>query len=212
MNPRPKKLQVLRWFPSRWVLTRGPRQGHALHLTFDDGPHPEHTPALLALLAAHGARATFFLIGQHAERYPELVERILREGHTLGNHSWSHPQFERLDLPAQQEEIERTDRLLTRFDGLARHDFRPPRGVMPRPMVLDCIRRGQRIAYWSYDSLDYSQRPVEALIASAQRHPPKAGDIMLMHDDGGRSLGLLQTMLPIWVASGFAFEPVRPLT
>lgn len=210
MNPRPRKLQVLRWLPSRWVLTRGARRGGALYLTFDDGPHPQHTPTLLDLLAAHRARATFFLIGQQAERHPELVERIVRAGHLLGNHSWSHPQFDRLDLAAQREEIERTDRLLTGFDGRARHDFRPPRGVMPRPMVFDCIRRGRRIAYWSYDSLDYSQRPAPELIASAQRAPPRPGDILLMHDDGGLSLELLRTMLPAWAAAGFAFEPLAP--
>lgn len=209
MNPRPRKLQVLRWLPTHWVLTRGVRQGRVLHLTFDDGPHPEHTPALLDLLAAHRARATFFLIGHYAERNPEVVERIVREGHTLGNHSWSHPQFDRLGLSAQRDEIERMDRLLTRFDGLERHDFRPPRGVMPRPMVLDCIRRGRRIAYWSYDSLDYSQQPVEALIASARKHPPNAGEVLLMHDDSDLSLQLLRTMLPEWGADGFAFEPLR---
>mgnify|MGYP003467133622 FL=1 len=209
MNPRPRKLQVLRWLPTRWVLTRGVRQRRVLHLTFDDGPHPEHTPALLDLLAVHRAQATFFVIGQHAERNPDLVERIVREGHTLGNHSWSHPQFDRLGLPAQRDEIERTDRLLTRFDGLARHDFRPPRGVMPRPMVLDCIRRGRRIVYWSYDSLDYSQQPAETLIASARKHPPNAGEVLLMHDDNGLSLQLLRAMLPVWAADGFVFEPLR---
>jgi peptidoglycan-N-acetylglucosamine deacetylase len=209
MNPRPRKLQVLRWLPDRWVLTRGARNRRVLHLTFDDGPHPAHTPALLDLLAAHGARATFFLIGREAERHPDLVMRILREGHTLGNHSWSHPQFERLDLAAQRDEIERTDRLLQSFDGQPRHDFRPPRGVMPRPMVLDCIRRGRRIAYWSYDSLDYSQRSADDLIASAHRHPPRAGEILLMHDDGGLSLRLLEAMLPVWAGEGFAFEPLR---
>jgi peptidoglycan-N-acetylglucosamine deacetylase len=210
MNPRPKKLKLLRWFPDRWVLTRGARSDRALYLTFDDGPHPEHTPALLDLLAAHGAKATFFLIGREAERYPGVVERIVREGHALGNHSWSHPQFDQLDLAAQREEIERADRLLTRFDGMPRHDFRPPRGVMPRPMVLDCVRRGRRIAYWSYDSLDYSKRPVEVLIDSAQRHPLRAGEIMLMHDDSALSLQLLRTMLPEWAASGFVFQPLRP--
>ena len=210
MNPRPRKLKVLRWLPNRWVLTRGARRGRVLYLTFDDGPHPEHTPALLALLAAHRVRATFFLIGQQAERHPELVQQIVRGGHVLGNHSWTHPQFDRLGLAEQRVEIERMDRFLERFDGVARHDFRPPRGVMPRPMVLDCIRRGRRIAYWSYDSLDYSQRPAEELIASARRHPPKAGEILLMHDDSARSLQLLQTMLPVWSADGFIFESVQP--
>ena len=208
MNPRPKKLQVLQWLPTRWVLTRGSRRRRVLYLTFDDGPHPEHTPVLLDLLAKHRVRATFYLIGQQVERHAELVRRIVSEAHALGNHSWSHPQFDRLPLAEQRREIEHTERLLARFDGQARHDFRPPRGVMPLPMVLDCIRRGRRIAFWSYDSLDYSQRPVEALVEVARRHPPRAGDIVLMHDDGGLSLRLLETMLPLWKAEGFAFEPL----
>ncbi|TXH77491.1 MAG: polysaccharide deacetylase family protein [Lysobacteraceae bacterium] len=187
-------------------MTRGSRTGRRMHLTFDDGPHPEHTPTLLDLLAKHRARATFFLIGQQAERYPDLVSRIVREGHDLGNHSWSHPQFERLDLAAQREEIDRTDKLLTGFDGRSRHDFRPPRGVMPRPMLFDCVRNGRRIAYWSYDSLDYSRRPAAELIASARRYPPRAGEILLLHDDSDLSIRVLETMLPEWAAAGFSFE------
>lgn len=211
MNPRPRKLQALRWLPTRWVLTRGDGRARALHLTFDDGPDPEHTPRMLDLLAAHGARATFFLIGARAEQHPALVERIVREGHALGNHSWNHRHFETLPVAEQRGEIELMEALLHGFDGLPRHDFRPPRGRLTRGMVLDCIRRGQRIAYWSYDSLDYSERTPEALIASARRYPPQPGEIVLLHDDGERSLRLLEAMLPEWKAAGFAFLPLRPV-
>lgn len=210
MNPRPKKLQVLRWLPNRWVLTRGSRRRRVLHLSFDDGPHPEHTPRLLDLLARFRARATFFLIGEQVERHPELVRRIVAEGHVIGNHSWSHPQFDRLPLSRQRIEIARCDALLARYDGVARHDFRPPRGVMPWPMVLDCIVRGRRIAYWSYDSLDYSRQPLETLLAVARAHPPQPGEILLMHDDSALSLELLEALLPGWIEDGFAFEALHP--
>ena len=176
MNPHPKKLQVLQWLPTRWVLTRGSRRRRVLYLTFDDGPHPEHTPVLLDLLAKHRVRATFYLIGQQVERHAEVVRRIVSEGHGLGNHSWSHPHFDRLPLAEQRREIEHTERLLARFDGLARHDFRPPRGVMPVPMVLDCIRRGRRIAFWSYDSLDpFTQDGIYCLWVRAVDAPGNAG-------------------------------------
>ena len=206
MNPRPRKLKLLRWMPNRWLMTRGRRAARALHLTFDDGPHPEHTGALLDVLAEHGARGTFFVIGQHAERHPELMRRIVAEGHTLGNHSWSHPQFDTLGLAAQREEIARTEALLRAFDGRERHDFRPPRGVLPRPMVLDCIRQGRRIAYWSYDSLDYARPLAERLIDTARQHPLQPGDIVLMHDDYGVAADMLRTMLPVWREAGFVFE------
>lgn len=207
-SPRPRKLRVLRWLPARWVLTTGTTNRRVLHLTFDDGPDPEHTPRLLDLLAEHDARATFFLIGAHAERHPDIAHRLVREGHRLGNHSWSHPHFDRIPRAHQQDEIDRTDRLLQAFDGHERHDFRPPRGDTPPGMLLDCLRRGRRIAYWSYDSLDYTQRPPAELIAVARNHPVRAGEVILMHDDSAHSLELLQVMLPEWKAGGYAFEPL----
>src|SRR5436305_246824 len=76
--------------PRRVYLTHGPRRGREMCLTFDDGPHPDLTPRLLDLLADLQVRATFFLIGQEAEKYPEIVRRIAAEGHTVGNHTYSH--------------------------------------------------------------------------------------------------------------------------
>ncbi len=206
--PRPRKLRVLRWLPRAWVLTTGDATRPVLHLTFDDGPDPEHTPRMLDLLARHDARATFFLLGQNVERHPQLAARIVAAGHTLGNHSWDHPRVERLTLSQLREQIDRTDALLARFDGQPRHDFRPPRGEMPAGMVLDCIRRGIRIAYWSYDTLDYSHRGPAELAAVARRDPLRAGDVLLMHDDSAHSHGLLDAMLPEWKAQGFALEPL----
>lgn len=207
-SPRPRKLWLLRRMPARWMLAEGDAGRRALHLTFDDGPHPEHTPRLLDLLARYRARATFFLIGERAEQNPDIVHRLLREGHMLGNHSWQHPDFDRISRRRQREEIARTDRLLQAFDGRQQHDFRPPRGALPAGMVLDCVRRGRRIAFWSYDSFDYSRRPVDELVAIARRHPVRPGEVVLMHDDSAHSLELLRVMLPEWIAAGYALEPL----
>ena len=177
-----------------------------LYLSFDDGPHPEHTPRLLDLLAEHGAKATFFLIGNQIEANAALVGRIAAEGHTLGNHSMSHPHFETLSLAEQLEEVDRTDRLLSSIDGLPRHSFRPPRGVLTLPMLARFFRQRRRIAYWSYDSLDYSRRPAAELIEMMRRHPVRAGDIILMHDDDPVSLEMLQTLIPAWKAEGFSLR------
>ncbi|HKV11751.1 MAG TPA: polysaccharide deacetylase family protein, partial [Thermoanaerobaculia bacterium] len=74
------------------VATREP----AIALTFDDGPHPEDTPRVLEVLERHGARGTFFMVGQSARRYPEVVARAAAAGHTVANHSWDHPSFRRI--------------------------------------------------------------------------------------------------------------------
>jgi peptidoglycan-N-acetylglucosamine deacetylase len=204
MNPRPRRLNVLRWLPDAWVQTAGPRAQKGLYLTFDDGPHPEHTPPLLDLLARHGAKATFFLIGEQIGRHSALARRIVEEGHTLGNHSFTHPQFETLPLDAQFDEIERTDQALASVSGRRKHGFRPPRGVLPLPLILRFIRQRRRIAYWSYDSLDYSRRPAPELVDIIRRHPVRAGDIVLMHDDSTISLEMLESLIPAWKAEGFS--------
>ncbi len=195
---------MLRWLPDGWIQTAGPRAQKSLYLTFDDGPHPEHTPPLLDLLARHGAKATFFLIGEQIDRHSALAQRIVEEGHTLGNHSFTHPQFETLPLDAQFDEIERTDRALASVSGRPRHGFRPPRGVLPLPLMLRFIRQRRRIAYWSYDSLDYSRRPAPELVDIIKRHPVRAGDIVLMHDDSTISLEMLESLIPTWKAEGFS--------
>ncbi len=206
MNPRPKKLHLLRWLPMRLVLTTAPATDGALYLTFDDGPDPEHTSRLLDLLAAHDARATFFMLGEEVERHPRIVERMVADGHVLGNHSWNHPNFTRIQWQEQREQIDATDRMLERFDGRREHLFRPPSGHFTPGLVLRLARRGRNIAYWSYDSLDYQQRSSEALVHTLRADPPRAGDVVLMHDDNAATHAALERMLPEWRAAGFALR------
>ncbi|KRA42336.1 polysaccharide deacetylase family protein [Pseudoxanthomonas sp. Root630] len=212
MNPRPRRLRLLRFLPNGWLTTSGPKDAsRCLYITFDDGPHPAHTPAMLDLLAEHGVKASFFLVGREVERHDALARRIASEGHTLGNHSYSHPRFESLTLGEQLEEIERTERLLKGIDGRDRHAFRPPRGVLTLAMLARLVRRRHRIDYWSYDSLDYSRRPVPELLETIQRHPPRGGDIILMHDDSEHALALLRELIPAWKAQGFELRALPHL-
>jgi peptidoglycan/xylan/chitin deacetylase (PgdA/CDA1 family) len=210
MTPRPRRLKLLRWIPNAWLMTVGPTDGNSLYLSFDDGPNPDHTPALLDLLARHDAKASFFLIGKQVEKHPQLARRIAQAGHTLGNHSYMHRCFDALPLDEQFDEIERTDRLLSEIDGHARHSFRPPRGVIALPMLMRCIRERRRISYWSYDSMDYSQQPTGQLLSLIQQHPLRNGDIVLMHDDNGLAVNLLDTLLPAWKAQGFELRALPP--
>lgn len=213
MKLKPNKQQLLGLLPDALVMTRGPRQGNALYLSFDDGPHPEHTPRLLDQLAAHGVHASFFVVGTQVEKHPELAARIADEGHLLGNHSWSHPSaFGAMTLHQQMQEVERTDVLLAEFDHRPTHRFRPPRGSFSLPFLLHFARRRRAIAYWSYDSLDYRQWPVEDVVARLRRLPPRAGDILLMHDDAACAGEVLKIMLPHWQAGGHELRALAPET
>ena len=209
MSWRPRRQQLLQLLPDTFTLTHGPELD-ALYLSFDDGPHPEHTPALLDLLVRHNAHASFFLIGREAERYPALVRRIVEGGHSLGNHSYSHPQFQTLPLAQQLAEIDRTDALLAPFDGLARHRFRPPRGVVPPRLLLHFARHRRSLAYWSYDSLDYQKGSADRVLQRLRDAPPKPGDVVLMHDDSGCAGQVLAQILPEWRRAGLALLALPP--
>lgn len=211
MKLKPSKQQLLGMLPNALTLTRGSPEGNALYLSFDDGPDPEHTPRLLDELATHGAHASFFLVGRHVEKHPQLAARIVAEGHLLGNHSWSHPSaFGEMPLQQQLQEIAHTDLLLAEFDHLAKHRFRPPRGSFSLSLLLHFMRRRRAIAYWSYDSLDYRHLADAAIVERLRCEPPRAGDIVLMHDDAACASAVLRTMLPEWQAAGRALPALPP--
>lgn len=204
MQPRSRKTRLLGLLPSRLVTTRAGARGNVLYLTFDDGPHPEHTPAILDLLRQHRATATFFLVGELVDRHPDVVRRIVDEGHLLGNHSWSHPRMPDLSIQAQLEEIARTDARLASYDGRARHPFRPPYGQLPHKLLLQFARSGRPIAFWSYDSNDYQRLPAATLLRQIRANPPRSGDVVLMHDDNQDTVAVLAGLLPDWRAQGYA--------
>lgn len=208
MRLRPKKQQLLGLLPASLVQTHGPRADHAIYLSFDDGPHPEHTPRLLDLLATQRVRASFFLVGRNAERHPALAERIVAEGHMIGNHSYTHASFGPMPLRQQVGEFDRTDEVLRAFDQRPRHRVRPPQGHLSPALLLHCASHRRSIVYWSYDSLDYQRDSSEALRERLRAAPPRAGDIVLMHDDSDKATEALAALLPAWRQRGYQFLPL----
>lgn len=126
-------------------------------LTFDDGPSI-YTPALLDMLSSYGIKATFFLLGRSADYYPEITRRIVREGHEVGNHSWSHPNLKRLSTDAQAWQIERTDEIL-RGLGAAPLYMRPPYGAFDERTEKIAEKLGVSLILWSMDSYDWKRLP-----------------------------------------------------
>lgn len=169
--------------PSSWLMTRGPRGANEIALTFDDGPHPEHTPRLLDLLAAANARATFFVVGERAEQHPALIRRIAAEGHELGNHTWTHSEPSQTSAAQFLDEVAQTRRLIRDLTGHDCRLMRPPKGSMTIRKALCLWRQQQTIALWNVDPKDFAMTEHSAMSRWLSGYRPQSGDIVLLHDN-----------------------------
>ncbi len=210
LRPRPRSLLLLRCLPQRLIASTASAAGGSIYLTFDDGPHPQHTAPLLDVLGRHGAKATFFLIGESARRRPDLVRRIAAEGHAIGNHSHTHPEFRKLGLAAQLAEFDMAERALREIVGEVPIPLRTPRGALPPRLVATVAAQGRPIVFWSYNSLDYRRGDPADVLSMMRAKPPRAGDIVLMHDDGPAAGIVLDALLPEWHAVGLVARALPP--
>lgn len=190
------------------IRTRGPAVGSTIYLSFDDGPHPQHSARLLDLLAQHDAKATFFLLGEAVQEAPDLVARMLADGHAIGNHSMTHPRVSGLGARALWDEVDRADAVLARFDGRGRHLFRPPNGRLTPAMVAGSLWRRQPLVLWTLDSLDYRLES-QGVVRRLSERLPVAGDVVLFHDDGACAGEALEVLLPLWKLAGLRFAALR---
>jgi peptidoglycan/xylan/chitin deacetylase (PgdA/CDA1 family) len=150
----------------------------ALALTFDDGPDPETTPQVLDALRRLGMKATFFMIGARAARHPELVARIVAEGHEIGNHSWDHPSLPELPPAGVADQIARTRARLAPHGGAL---FRPPYGHQTLATYRVARRAGYRAVMWSSVAADWSGAD-GATLAGRVLDGAGPGSIVLLHD------------------------------
>jgi peptidoglycan/xylan/chitin deacetylase (PgdA/CDA1 family) len=163
------------------VISRGNTALKAVALTFDDGPDPMTTHRLLKMLKAHQVKATFFVTGQKALAHPELIRAILRDGHTVGNHSFSHNAFSVFKGPrVLYREIARTQKVLARL-GVAPLVYRPPVGIT-YPMLGRVLSRLDLLAVnFSCCARDWGNRRVQGMSGRILKRV-RAGDIVMLHD------------------------------
>lgn len=163
-------------------------------LTFDDGPHPVATPAVLEILRSHNIKATFFLLGQNAVRHPHIVEEIVKEGHVVGNHTQTHRRvwFERQDV--LKEEVNACQRAVHAAAGVEPSVFRPPYGVFGPTTARTVSRLGLRTVLFSVNSWDFSDRSNDRIVKRATRGVVP-GDIIVLHDNDSTA-GRIQDYLP----------------
>jgi len=208
--------ETITQFPSPWVVQRfGSSDSGKVAITFDDGPDARYTNAILDTLASRNAKATFFVVGRQADEYPGILSRILREGHEIGNHTYTHPNLELTGPFLSKLELVATGRLIETITNRRTALFRPPYFGDADPTSsdeLDAVSIGTDLGYLTVgvemDSEDWRITNPDSILATtlAMRGD---GNIILMHDSGGdrtATVAILGTLIDSLRASGY--EPV----
>lgn len=194
-----------------------PTEKKEVALTFDDGPNPLYTPRILDVLKKYDAKATFFVVGRHIKRNPDLVKREIEEGHELGDHTYTHPyNFSISSKRMFTKEVNKTDKLIRKVQP---HPdvklFRPPGGNLNERIVEYSKKKGYKIILWSWhqDPKDW-RNPGAGYISNHILSNVRNGDIILLHDSGGdrkQTIDALNIVLPQLKKRGFKCVTVSEL-
>jgi peptidoglycan/xylan/chitin deacetylase (PgdA/CDA1 family) len=162
------------------LIYRGDDRG-AVALTFDDGPDPRWTPRVLTILKQHGVHATFFVCGSMARLHPELLERIVADGHAVGTHSETHGQLERETADGVRSDISQGIEAVEAVTEVRPTLFRPPRGQCGGSVLSEAVRRGLTTVMWSV-AFDRTAETDSRLLTRRLLSMIRGGEIVLMHD------------------------------
>jgi peptidoglycan/xylan/chitin deacetylase (PgdA/CDA1 family) len=171
------------------TLVHGSRANNKVALTFDDGPNDPATGKILDVLRTYSVPATFFVVGQHATRCPDLIRGIAEGGHEIGNHTFAHKSLAWRSTSTIESEIDRGSDAIGRITGTAPKLLRPPYGSR-NPMLFAAARkRNLPLVLWSMPAFDWmkqpAQRVVDRIVPGTQN-----GDVLLFHDGDGREFGV----------------------
>jgi peptidoglycan/xylan/chitin deacetylase (PgdA/CDA1 family) len=186
-------------------------------LTFDDGPHKDSTPRIMEVLHQHKVPATFFLVGKHLEKHPEIAREIVSAGHEIGNHTFSHSLLYVLSKNRIREEIERTDSLLRNIDGADPKFFRPPAGFFTKQVLDIAEQLGYRTVVGDVYPRD-PHFPGKEKIVERVLQRTVAGSIIILHDGGNaqrvdrsQTLEAISEIIPGLKDKGFEFLTLAEL-
>lgn len=199
------------------VIGRGPRE-QAVYLTFDDGPNPRWTEPIAELLANEGVPATFFMVGRHVHRFPEVARAVGACGHAIGNHTYTHTKLALQGRSRTIDELVRTHEAIVETVGRAPTAFRAPHGYRNPYVAQAAARFGYPVIGWTFGVWD-TDRPGAPVIRARVRQRLRPGAIVLLHDgdgydpegDRGQTLEALPGILDDVRARGWEIRPLSSL-
>lgn len=182
-------------------------------LTFDDGPHPGRTPEILDILDQFNIKATFFVIGQNIKYYPDVFDRLVKSGHEIGNHTFTHSSLANSTTDIISKEIGLFEKTISEFNCPKTSNIRPPGGLYNDHLKKYAEDNNYNIILWSVDTMDWSHKSVDDIVDNILTNT-NGGDIILMHDYiSGKSTTpeALKEVIPILLERGFEFVTISEL-
>jgi len=192
-------------------ISHGDRESSMVALTFDDAPHPEFVPRLLALFRAENVKVTFFLVGEPLRRFPDVAKAIVADGHEIGNHSLNHRNLLRAQAPAAEDEIVGMQRLIREQLGATCTLYRPAFGVASNEVKRICEREHLSIILWDVDTNDWREGSTRETIVRNVLDNVNHGSIVLFHATHLRSIEAAAELIPILRARGYELVTVSKL-
>jgi cellulose synthase/poly-beta-1,6-N-acetylglucosamine synthase-like glycosyltransferase/peptidoglycan/xylan/chitin deacetylase (PgdA/CDA1 family)/spore germination protein YaaH len=218
-------------YPLSYTVTQYGYHPKQVALSFDDGPDPDWTPRILDILKKYGVHGTFFMIGEEAEKYVGVMQRVYREGHEIGNHTFTHPDISDISNTQVDLQLNLTERLFAAKLGVQPLYFRPPYSIDQEPDTNDQAAPVDRVQSLGYviignkiDTNDWDEHPrkspqeitdsVFKQIADMETHPWNKGSVILLHDGGGdraATIAALPVLIEALRAHGYQIVPVSQL-
>ncbi len=201
---------------SNTIVWQVPIKGKkVIALTFDDGPTPGYTDKILKILKKYDVKATFFVIGSKAQKYPNLVRREANYGHEIANHTYTHPKISKLSFKAYKTEMKKTQNVVKKITGSTPVLMRPPYGDLNENAIRYTQKLGFKMILWSWDqdTRDWSHPGVNAIVKKVLNNT-SCGDIVLFHDSSttmGQTATALETIIPELKRRGYSFVTVSEL-
>jgi|GEM_PF-554254 len=201
-------------FPERKkrYFYHGLREGNLVALTFDDGPNPVYTPKLLAFLKKKNVRATFFITGENARLYPQIVREIVQCGCEVGNHSYSHPNFRKISPEKIKEELVKTQTEIKKACNASPGVVRFPYGVSSQDAARLAFEMYLDPFFWSIDTNDYKKSVTSEDIINSVLSKTKGGSIILMHDKSQKVVDAVGEIIDPLLKKGYKFATCSELS
>jgi peptidoglycan-N-acetylglucosamine deacetylase len=214
-SPPPSSVKRIKFEKTGHVFWDIPVDEKLVALTFDDGPDPLYTPQILDTLAKYDAKATFFVIGQEAEKFPEIIRRQAKEGHEIANHTYRHHFRDGYSPAILKRELEKNEKVIKGITGQSPSLFRPIAGYYDKEIVDTAIKSGYNVILWSWhqETRDWS-RPGANAITRNVTSDTKPGDVVIFHDAGGdrtQTVKALEDILEILYKNGYKCTTVSDL-